>query len=79
VNINGSALKSRTQEGTILSSDRTFYDLGPGAYWQWTHEWRVGANYRYAHVKRIHESEAADSNSLNLWLVYQPLKMSISR
>ena len=79
VNINGSALKSRRQEGTILSSDRTFYDLSPGVYWQWTREWSVGANYRYAHVKREYENDAADSNSMNLWLTYKPLKMSVSR
>lgn len=79
VNINGSALKSRAQEGNILSSDRTFYDFGPGTYWQWTREWSIGANYRYARVKRANESDVADSNSLNLWLTYRPLKMSVSR
>lgn len=79
VNINGGALKLRTQEGNILSSDRTVYDFGPGAYWLWTREWSVGANYRFAHVKRVYENEAADSNSLNLWLTYRPLKMSVSR
>lgn len=79
VNINGSALKVRTEEGNITNSDRTFYDFGPGIYWLWTREWSVGANYRYAHVKRVYENEAADSNSLNLWLTYKPLKMSVSR
>lgn len=79
VNINGSALKLRTEEGNISNSDRTVYDLAPGAYWQWTREWRVGTNYRYARVKRVYENEAADSNSLNLWLTYRPLKMSVSR
>ena len=79
ININGSALKVRTQEGNISNNDRNFYDFGPGAYWQWTREWSVGANYRYAHVKREYENEAADSNSVNLWLTYKPLKMSVSR
>ena len=79
INIYGSASKLRTQEGNISNSDHTFYDLGPGAYWQWTREWSVGTNYRYARVKRVYENEAADSNSMNLWLTYRPLKMSISR
>lgn len=79
INLYGSATKLRTQEGNISNSDRTFYDFAPGGYWQWTREWSIGANYRYAHVKRVYENEAADSNSLNLWLTYRPLKMSVSR
>lgn len=78
-NFTVSALKSRTEEGNISNSDRTYYDLGPGIYWLWTREWSVGANYRYAHVKRVYENEAADSNSVNLWLTWRPQKFSISR
>ncbi len=77
--INGSALKVRTQEGNISNSNRAFYDFGPGVYWQWTQEWSMGANYRYARLKREYENEAANANSLNLWLTYSPLKWSVSR
>lgn len=79
VSINSGVLKVRTQEGNISNSGRTFYDFGPSAYWQWTREWLVGASYRYARVKRVYENESADSNSVNLWVTYKPLKWSISR
>ncbi len=79
MHVDGGALKVRTEEGNISNSERTFYDLGVGVFWQWRREWGVGTNYRYAHVKRVYENEAADSNSVNLTLIYRPLKMSISR
>lgn len=79
VSVKGSALKIRNIEGNITSSERTYYDLTPGALWQWSREWSVGMNYRYAHLKRIYEDKVAASNSVNLTLAYRPLKMSISR
>lgn len=78
-NVIGNALKVRAVEGNISNNDRKYYDLAPGIYWQWSHEWNVGMSYRYVHVKRAYENEAAESNSLNFWLAYRPLKMSISR
>lgn len=79
VYINANANKVRTVEGNISNDERTYYGIGPGVYWQGSREWSVNMNYRYAHVKRVYESEAADSNSLSLSLTYQPLKMSVSR
>jgi lipopolysaccharide assembly outer membrane protein LptD (OstA) len=78
-NIRGSAHEVRTFEGNFSNNDRKYYELGPGIFWQWTRDWAVGANYRYVHVKREFENEAAESNSVNLLLSYRPLKMAISR
>lgn len=79
--VNGDAMKVRTLEGDVSNNndDREYYALAPGISWQWTREWTVGTNYRYTHVKREFENEAAESNSVNLWLTYRPLKISISR
>ncbi|OGI56340.1 MAG: hypothetical protein A3D32_05020 [Candidatus Muproteobacteria bacterium RIFCSPHIGHO2_02_FULL_60_13] len=77
--VTANAFKARTVEGNISSNDRTYYGIGPGADWQWSREWSVGMNYRYAHAKREFESEAAESHSVALTLTYRPLKMAISR
>lgn len=77
--VRANAMKSRTAEGNILGRERTYYEIRPGAHWQWSREWSVGMNYRYARVKRELENEVADSHSVILALTYQPLKMAISR
>ena len=79
VNATANVRKVRATEGNISSDERTYYDLGPSVYWQWTREWTVGANYRYARVKRVYEDRAAASRTTYLALTYRPLKMSISR
>jgi hypothetical protein len=72
-------LKTRAFEGNITNNDLTYYDLSSGFDWQWLRDWSVGLNYKYAHVKRVSENTAADSNSVYLILTYRPLKLSISR
>lgn len=78
-NVTANRLKVRNVEGNISGNERTYTSIGPDAYWQWSREWSVGMGYRYARLKRGYENEAADSNSANLWLIYRPQKMSISR
>jgi hypothetical protein len=77
--VSGNRLKTRVFEGNITNSDLTYYDFNSGLEWQWLRDWNVGLNYRYGHVKRVVESESADSNSVYLTLIYRPLKLSISR
>lgn len=77
--VTANANKVRNVEGNISNNERTYYGIGPSAYWQWSREWNVGMSYRYAHIKRAFKNEVADSNFVNLTLTYQPLKMSISR
>lgn len=77
--LSANANNVRTVEGNITGNERAYYDIGPGASWQWTREWNLALNYRYSRVKRELESVAAVSHSVNLILAYQPLKWSISR
>lgn len=79
LSVNANWQKSRAFEGNISNSDLTYYNFSPAIAWQWSRDWSVGMDYRYAHVKREHETVAADSNSVGLALIYRPLKMSISQ
>jgi hypothetical protein len=77
--VNASWRKTRAFEGNITNSDLTFYDVRSGIDWQWTRDWSMGMDYRYAHANREHENAAAHSHSVGLAVTYRPLKMSISR
>ncbi|MHB1140972.1 MAG: hypothetical protein ACYC1T_04325 [Sulfuricaulis sp.] len=79
LSVNANWQKTRAFEGNIANSDLTYYNFSSGIDWQWSRDWSVGMDYRYAHVNREHETAAADSNSVGLTLIYRPLKMSISR
>jgi hypothetical protein len=79
LSVNANWQKTSAFEGNISNSDLTYYNFSSGIDWQWLRDWRVGMDYRYAHVKREHENAAADSHTMGLALTYRPLKMSISR
>lgn len=71
--------KTRVFDGNITNSDLTYYDLSSGLSWQWSRDWTVGLNYKYGHVRRVSESESAESNSVFAFVTFRPPKMSASR
>lgn len=72
------AQKSSDFEGNITNNGLKYYDFSSSLDWQWLQDWNVMLRYRYARVKRVFETTAADSNSVYLTFYYRPLKFSTS-
>ena len=77
--MNANLLETSYISGNITNTGLTYYDLSPGLNWQLLRDWTLGLNYRYAHVKRVSESESGKSNSVYSFVTYRPTKLSVSR
>lgn len=70
---------TRVVQGSSNGSDRKFFIIEPRVRWSWVPECNLELAYRYTHLKRDFESDAAESRSITATVIYQWTKMSISR
>ena len=63
------------QPSDVAGIKRHYYALATGLSWAWTRELNVNFRYRYGHIKRAIEDQAAASNAVYLTLGYQWPKM----
>jgi hypothetical protein len=75
-----SGSKSRRIAGaTTLDTNIKQYFLQPGLNWQWTREAEASLFYRYRHLQRESEDQAAQGHTVSLSLAYNWPRYSISR
>lgn len=63
----------------IAGVKRHFYSFETDLFWHWTRELGVSFHYRYSHVRRETQDQAAESNAVYLSIGYQWPKMAFSR
>lgn len=71
--------KVGTQREGVTSVDQRRYQVEPNLRWQWTRELSLDTTYRYVHLKRAADRQAAVSNALYLTLLHQWPKVAVSR
>jgi hypothetical protein len=69
----------RIIEVVTSTTDIKQYSLQPALHWLWTREADLSLAYRYSHLQREDEDQAAQSRAIILSFLYTWTKLSISR
>ena len=75
----GGSESRRIDDVASAATDIEQYSIQPALHWRWSQEADLSLSYRYNHLKRAQEAEAARSRAINLTFDYAWPKFSISR
>lgn len=71
--------RTRPFQSDLSPPDSISYNVGPRWSWNWTEEWSMRIDYRYAWLKRDDGSNPIHSNSISWMLTYRMPAWAISR